>query len=122
MTSQLSCIYFFLSLSFNLQMKIFAYILSFYILVLTAIPCIDIPQDNTLLKIEQSQKATDNHQNESDNCSPFWPCNCCIPPVISQAYTLQFDCYPFSQKHFPEYKSAFVSSVYTAIWQPPKLS
>ena len=35
-------------------MKIFAYILSIFILVLTAIPCADKPQDNTLQKVELS--------------------------------------------------------------------
>lgn len=102
-------------------MKIIAYILSFYILLLTAIPCIDVPQDNALHKTELSQKTTDNHHNKADNCSPFWPCNCCIPPVISQAYILQFNCFSYSQKHFAEYKSAHISNLSSAIWQPPKI-
>jgi|APDOM4702015159_1054818.scaffolds.fasta_scaffold123039_1 hypothetical protein len=102
-------------------MKIIAYILSFYILVLTAIPCIDIPQDNLLQKIEQGQNTNGNHQNNTDNCSPFWPCSTCITPVISQAYTLQFNYFSYSQKHFAEYKSDHISNLSSAIWQPPKI-
>jgi len=102
-------------------MKIFVYILSFYILVLTAIPCIDIPQDNSWQKIEQTQNTNNNHQNNRDNCSPFCPCNCCIPPIISQIYTLQFNDFPYSQEHFAEYKSSYFSNISLAIWQPPKL-
>ncbi len=103
-------------------MKLFAYILSLYILVLTNISCIDIPKDNVLHKVELSQNTTENHQNNTDHCSPFWPCNCCIPPAISQVYTIQFNFFFFSQKHYAEYTSAFFSSINTAIWQPPKIS
>jgi hypothetical protein len=45
---------------------------------LTTIPCIDVPQDNTMHKIELSKQNQDNrHQDDSDHCSPFCTCNCC---------------------------------------------
>ena len=59
-------------------MKILAYILSFIVLVLTANPCIDKLKDNTTHKSEISQNTNNNnHQNDTDHCSPFCTCQCC---------------------------------------------
>jgi len=41
-------------------------------------PCIDVPQDKTIQKIEFSKQNPDNsHQNDTDHCSPFCTCQCC---------------------------------------------
>ncbi|MFN8254180.1 MAG: DUF6660 family protein [Bacteroidales bacterium] len=59
-------------------MKIFAFILSAYVLYLTAIPCIDVPFDNSIQKTEISQTTNhENHQSDTDHCSPFCTCQCC---------------------------------------------
>ena len=59
-------------------MKLFAYIVSFLVLALSANPCIDKPTDNTLQKSAFSQTTNnENHQNEADHCSPFCTCQCC---------------------------------------------
>jgi hypothetical protein len=59
-------------------MKYFAYILSFIVLVLTVNPCIDGLKDNALQKSEISQSTNNNnHQNDTDHCSPFCTCQCC---------------------------------------------
>jgi len=103
-------------------MKAFAYILSFYILVLTAIPCIDVPKDNTLRKVELSKAISDKQDKDSDHCSPFCTCLCCASSIIYQVYAFQFDNLSLIQKHYSEYKSDFISNNYSTIWQPPKLS
>jgi len=59
-------------------MKIFAYILSFIVLVLTVNPCIDGLMNNGKHKSEISQSADNsNYPNEEDHCSPFCTCQCC---------------------------------------------
>ena len=59
-------------------MKLFAYILSFVVLALTAIPCVDVPKDNSVQKTELSNTTSDNnHQSDTDHCSPFCTCQCC---------------------------------------------
>ena len=58
-------------------MKLFAYILSFVVLALTAIPCVDVPKDNSVQKIELSNTTSDHHQSDTDHCSPFCTCQCC---------------------------------------------
>jgi hypothetical protein len=102
-------------------MKILAYILSLYILVLTAIPCIDIPYNNSLQKIELTTKTTDNHQNDIDDCSPFCTCQCCATPVVFQISIIDFKSFSFSKKIYSEYTSNYISSLNASIWQPPKL-
>jgi hypothetical protein len=45
---------------------------------LTTIPCIDLPQDKTLHKIEISMQNEVNQAHQAiDLCSPFCSCNCC---------------------------------------------
>ena len=104
------------------MMKIIAIILSVYILVLTAVPCIDVPQDNTLHKTELSTKTSDNHQSNTNNCSPFWPCNSCVAPVVSKVCSLSFNCFSYSQTYFAEYQSGHITNLSLAIWQPPKIA
>ena len=103
-------------------MKILATILSIYILTLTAIPCIDLPADNILQKIELSQSSRDNHQNETDNCSPFCTCDCCVAPVLPQNTIFEFSFVDFLKYNFSEYTSVLISSLFVSIWQPPKLN
>ena len=102
-------------------MKYFAFILSVYVLVLTAIPCVDVPKDDNLHKIELSNTTSDHHEHDTDLCSPFCTCDCCDSPIINNS-TIHFTCTPIAQKILTEYNNSFVSSLFATIWQPPKLS
>lgn len=104
-----------------MKMKFFVYILSLYILVLIAIPCIDKPVVNTIQKIELSHN-DNNHQSNSDRCSPFCTCDCCIIPVIQQDSSIQFDCFDYIYREYTDYSVSYISSLFVTIWQPPKLS
>ena len=117
-----NCKNFFLSLPLNKEMKIFASILSFYVVILTFIPCIDVPTDDSMQKIELSESSADQHHHDTDSCSPFCTCDCCASPVLNHNNTIQFKCVEISQHTFSEYNSSFVSSTFVSIWQPPKLS
>jgi hypothetical protein len=103
-------------------MKIFACILSFYIVVLTAIPCVDKPEDHTLQKTEISQKTTDSQQQDIDHCSPFCTCNCCSSSKIQQYQVIAFNNFPILTERVYELSSNYVSSHTAAIWQPPRLN
>lgn len=106
-------------------MKWSLFILSFYILVLSCVPCGDT--DNC----EKSQKSetvsnhfegNHNHEQEADLCTPFCLCACCggfifsidlnIPEFIRISYFLKSEVFHLSTSIF--------SFSYT-IWQPPKL-
>ena len=84
--------YTFLSFIFASNMRFIACILSFYIMVLTATPCIDRPEDHTVQKMEITQnQGAHQHQKDADHCSPLCTCNCCASPVIQQNFTIQFN-------------------------------
>ena len=105
----------------NSLMKIFAAILSLYILALSIKPCIDIHKENMLQKIGISENSASNAHNETDDCSPFCSCACCNSSVLHQVFAIQFSCFSFYQKHFPKFQSSKITSSLAAIWQPPKL-
>ena len=58
-------------------MKLFAFIMAFMVLVLTVIPCVDVPEDHAVQKIELSNTTSDHHHSDADHCSPFCTCHCC---------------------------------------------
>jgi len=102
-------------------MKNLAFILSVYVLALTAIPCVDVPKDDVLHKTELSNTASEHHEHTTDLCSPFCTCDCCVSPIVNNNSTVPFACSSHIQGLFAEYKNFFVSALYVAIWQPPKL-
>ena len=102
-------------------MKAFACILSLYILILTAIPCIDVPQDQAAFQTELSQTTTHNCQNGPDTCSPFCVCNCCVSPITPLVYSVSFTCYSITRIQFNQYTTCFSSNDKASIWQPPKV-
>ena len=102
-------------------MKFFACILSLYILVLTAMPCCDRPDDGALHKTQISQKTSDLPYQDIDLCSPFCTCNCCSSPKIQQETTVVFDSTPVEHKYFGELTVKLVTSVVVPVWQPPRL-
>lgn len=106
-------------------MKIVGFLLAFYLILLSAIPCCafdNCSDDKTALYVTGEQDS--NHEKEDgdcDNCSPFFNCEGCATATIA------FE--PASLEFFP----IISSSVYTGFiqlalpgveydfWQPPKL-
>lgn len=102
-------------------MRFFCFILSVYIIGLTAIPCIDKPLHKHVEKSEIAGK-THHHHDDGDDCSPFCTCNCCATMVIQQDVFVHFDQFALLQEFkMPEYVSAFTSSYLNSIWQPPQV-
>ncbi len=102
-------------------MKILTLLFSFYILLLSWIPCCAI--DNCKDKIAQSH--SNNKQGNNDdckNCSPFSVCGNCVGFTntskvlrVEQKKQLSKEIYfDYIQFNFPKYISSF--------WQPPRLS
>jgi hypothetical protein len=103
-------------------MKVFTYILSIFIVVLTATPCIDVHYDNELQKTEVSHKVADCQNGAFDHCSPFCTCDCCSTPLFYQTNTIKINSFLFFINNYTVYNSYFVSSLNSSIWQPPKIS
>jgi len=101
-------------------MKFFALILSAYIMVLTAIPCMDKPEDLSLITTKISAKTSSSYQQDIDHCSPFCTCNCCSSPKIQQEIAIEFICSRIIHLRFAENSPASVSAPACAVWQPPR--
>jgi hypothetical protein len=101
-------------------MKIAGYILTFYLLLLSAVPCCafdNCPDD----KMEQSA----NHEEgdgDCGNCSPFFSCEGCAPATIS-LQPISIEIAPVEIiSVYTFFQSSFLPSMEYSIWQPPKLS
>jgi len=106
-------------------MRLLAYILALYILVLTAIPCLDAPEFSGGVNMQLSQNTTNANQEfpEADTCSPFCFCTCCVSAIShEELFQLNFISDSFSIVQYPSYCSEFSSFNFASIWQPPKLS
>jgi len=75
-------------------LKALAVFLSFYIVLLSGIPCVDVVQQDISQKVELSQNASSGH-HDTGQCSPFCTCMCCqanfyisITPTISPSESL----------------------------------
>lgn len=109
-------------------MKLLTVILSFYIFALSTIPCVDIEHDSAAhAKVNHtSEKEKHSHDKDSDLCSPFCICNCCgqqitltLVPSINYNFQVQFEEIKTSNSI---YTSAFNSTFYGSIWQPPQIA
>ncbi|MFZ4455807.1 MAG: DUF6660 family protein [Bacteroidales bacterium] len=95
-----------------------AILLSLFVMVLSAIPCIDAPGHSltkTELQTEHSQ-----HPEGQDDCSPFCTCVCCATPVVQATTFIYLNDLQLMQEYSSVHRTDFQSSLYSAIWQPPK--
>ena len=106
-------------------MKFFAYIMAFYILVLSVVPCSDVHNDckDKKSKTELTQNH-DHKQDKDDHCSPFCTCTCCATSVVAIDFTLfqikKPTDFTISQKVAIR-NFSFLSNFFGNIWQPPKI-
>ncbi|MES2545498.1 MAG: DUF6660 family protein [Bacteroidota bacterium] len=108
-------------------MKFITIILSLYIFILSAIPCVDIESDTVShSKVKfSSEKENHSHDKENDLCSPFCVCNCCGQQILNFSQEITFEFRKISTEittQIPTYKSLLTSNFYGSIWQPPQIA
>jgi hypothetical protein len=103
-------------------MKLLNVILIFYVLVLIAIPCFDVPNDAPVTNSEIAPVSNHHNHDGSDFCSPFCACNCCVSPIVSPDYVIQINTFLPSRDFNSGYTTSYTSSLFASIWQPPKIS
>jgi len=104
-------------------MKFIACILSFYIMVLLAIPCADHQKDHVLQKKEMASAAHHDKDHMGDQCSPFCTCDCCVSPIIYQDYTVILDSFAILMGSYSSENPFDSVTFYSgSIWQPPQIS
>lgn len=106
-------------------MKLFAFIISFYMLGLSCLPCGDRSECNMQAPTTVISSTTDHesHKHNTEHCTPFCTCSCCASSVSSHpvaeiqvAYSI-----PVSN-NYPLQRSSYYPEMAYAIWQPPKIS
>lgn len=107
-------------------MKLLAYSLTFYLLLLSVVPCCtsDKCRDNKSELLAGAQQAGDHEQGDDDcgTCSPFFSCEGCATATVAFE-TLQFYSPPIRLLTvYTGYIQTSLPQVNYDFWQPPKLS
>jgi hypothetical protein len=102
-------------------MKLFALLMSVYMLLLSAMPCNDAAdcERKSMVKIEQSGQG-DDHEEHEENCTPFCICTCCASSAIHNPVLIKHQVFS-PEKIFNEFFTAQAFTINPdAIWQPPR--
>jgi len=103
-------------------MKFLTLLFSFYILILSCLPCGDRKECNT----EEAQKISvttthQEHNHTTEACTPFCTCSCCVASAFYQPLTsFSTSNIVFQSVQF-QYEVVFNSYDLHSIWQPPQL-
>ena len=101
-------------------MKIAGYILSFYLVLLAAIPCCafdNCPDDKT-----EQASTNENGDEDCGNCSPFFSCEGCATATIAYAPApLEIVAFKISSV-YAIYIQIALPDVDYDFWQPPKIA
>ncbi|QMU26527.1 DUF6660 family protein [Adhaeribacter radiodurans] len=104
-------------------MKWVAVIFSFYLLVLSCIPCADAaPRDNaaqTAFSVDDNK--AESHSSDVDLCSPLCLCTCCTGATLVHP-AIKVESIPVQVNiPVPVYQPVSISHPTFSIWQPPQL-
>jgi hypothetical protein len=108
-------------------MKLWAFFMAMYILLLSVVPCSDIHNDciNNSSQLQLTQTQNHNqHEDHTDHCSPFCMCSCCGSTLQCISISVIKIKNPFEvhiSKEGIKYSLNAISNFYGSIWQPPKL-
>lgn len=101
-------------------MKIAAYILAFYLILLAAVPCCAVeycPEDAAELAADQ-----ENNEEDCGNCSPFFNCEGCATTSIS-VEPINFGINSFDIiLVYNDYILTTLPGIEFDFWQPPRMT
>jgi hypothetical protein len=104
------------------SMKWFVYLFSFFILLLSVIPC---NAEDDCCKDEINNTTVPNKQGEADHkpvcpCSPFFACSTCLGVVVPSIYTIvpEITVPVTNLQYF--YSDQPLCDYPPSIWQPPQ--
>lgn len=111
-------------ISFFVKMKYLFFLLGFYLLSLSCLPCSDSKVSNTDIGVTIS--AADKHQlndHSSEVCTPFCICSCCAASVFySHVSIVQVDKVLFPSKKYSLFLEENITDIHNSIWQPPQIA
>lgn len=103
-------------------MKVFTFILSFYIVALSIVPCadgLDHDSDNSVSELSLKQEH-DHSEDDQDDCTPFCTCVCC-GSLLAMPTTHQGDksSQDLSSSYLFHYTSDYSFIYSEGVWHPP---
>ena len=111
-------------------MRITAYILCIYVLVLSALPCSDsfgfatgdVEEEICVRSDASACQEGDEQHNTEGYCSPFCACVCCASILLdsSKIDSLITICFVSEKVDLCKYSSHFISSFQNKHWKPPR--
>jgi hypothetical protein len=107
-------------------MKLFGYILAFYLILLSVVPCCtfdDFPEDKMDISAETEQSA--NHETGDEDCgscSPFFSCGGCATATVDFQQAILDLASLQDSPVYTSYIEISLPKVDYDFWQPPKLS
>ncbi|MDQ0591879.1 tRNA 2-selenouridine synthase SelU [Chryseobacterium ginsenosidimutans] len=107
-------------------MNFLRFILAFYFMALSLMPCEDVQKQSGSGHVQQSFSIEESHSKDrGDICSPLCVCNCCQMTVTAFKMDSLIEVPTQIQAYFSKkilfHKNNFAYQVYDHIWQPPKI-
>lgn len=104
-------------------MKTRCFILSFFIILLSTVPCCLDNNCNNEIETEYANNSPQDHkEGECTICSPFLTCGTCSGFVINSLRIDISEIPFFKDKSVAVNKFHFSNKFFNEIWQPPKIS
>lgn len=110
------------SLATFAPMKLLAFILSFLMIGLSALPCAD---EDFMAGSNQTgpalSKQHDQHDEHDDACSPFCHCTCCASFSINHIPFTSSSLIITDARSYSSYLPGIIINYSLPVWQPPKI-
>jgi len=91
-------------------------------MVMVIVPCADGCDNSAHNKELTVQAAQEHHQEHKDLCPPFCSCSCCSTQITMAHFSYVSFTPPVFIQTFSLLEHPFISSFFSSIWQPPKIS
>jgi hypothetical protein len=101
------------------RMKLLSYILAFYLVLLSAVPCCAFDKCGNEEKEQQGSHQKDD--TDCGNCSPFFSCEGCAPATIAgEPLSVEIPAIQIPSV-YTSYIEASLPRIDYEFWQPPRI-
>ena len=102
-------------------MKIVAFVMAFWVLALSNMPCADAATINGKETSEVTKNTGSQQHNDADACSPFCHCACCAGFTITHIIVSTLVNPFYNLNPTDSFLHADVVAVALPVWQPPQI-
>jgi hypothetical protein len=105
------------------KMNLLKYILTFYLLLLSVVPCcaFDSCPDDKAEAARETGRHKSGDEDNCGNCSPFFNCESCASVTINSDIIYHTAPVPEEKRVYTDFIPPLIPDVHYDFWQPPKL-